>query len=360
VARVALVTELYPPHLGGQEFRFQQFAAALRASGVQVTVYTTDHTGGSLPAEEVVQGVPVVRYVADGTYVAPGRRRPPALARYLLATRKLIQRLSGEVDAIVLNQMPIVHLLVPPYPTSLRVDWCEYNRSSLFGVASRAATHLRRQGIAIDESVRQAICHDEPRSQVQLVRTPLDLDAYAPGTPQPGQILYVGRLVPHKNLFNLADAVVAYRRTADPRAQLTLVGDGVLRSSLEQRYANEPAVRLLGRVDEARKLALLRDAWLLAIPSLREGFPNVVSEALAAGVPVLAIDVPSNGVAHFLREQGVGVLAEHFKSEAILRRLRALDEATWSRLRGRGAEVRQEFGFDLNRRRLLAALGCAR
>lgn len=71
---VSIVTELYEPSVGGQESRFARFAEALAGRGREVTVYTTDPTGGTLPRQSEVKGVRVNRYVTLTDYVRNGSR----------------------------------------------------------------------------------------------------------------------------------------------------------------------------------------------------------------------------------------------------------------------------------------------
>jgi len=49
---IAFVTELFYPSIGGQEFRFLRLAQGLSKRGFDVAVYTTDHTGETLPNSE--------------------------------------------------------------------------------------------------------------------------------------------------------------------------------------------------------------------------------------------------------------------------------------------------------------------
>jgi glycosyltransferase involved in cell wall biosynthesis len=122
---------------------------------------------------------------------------------------------------------------------------------------------------------------------------PADRDALArqwrvpPETPL---LLAVGRLVEQKNH---ALAIRALQRL--PEAVLVIVGEGPLRSSLEQE-CGEAGVSgrtiFAGRRDDAR--ALIAAADLLLLPSHWEGLPLVALEALAAGTPVVATDVRGN------------------------------------------------------------------
>jgi glycosyltransferase involved in cell wall biosynthesis len=104
--------------------------------------------------------------------------------------------------------------------------------------------------------------------------------------------LFIGRLDVQKGLSTLiaaAERVVAER----PDWRLVLVGDGPQRSWLERRLAANPGlaeqVRWLGRRDDVP--ALLKTADALVLPSLFEGMPNVVLEAMAARRAVIATAV---------------------------------------------------------------------
>jgi len=104
----------------------------------------------------------------------------------------------------------------------------------------------------------------------------------------PNRIVAAGRLHPAKGFDLLIDAF-ACAAAERPELRLDLYGDGELRTALQARIntlALQDKVRLRGHSD-----ALLREiagAGLFVVPSRREGFGNVVVEALAVGTPVLA------------------------------------------------------------------------
>ncbi len=135
----------------------------------------------------------------------------------------------------------------------------------------------------------------------------------------PLRILFVGQAVERKGLPALLRAFEALRDHVP--ATLTLVGasaEEVAHMTLDDR-----AVRALGKVSEPRKLAELARADVLCAPSLGgESFGMVITEALAAGTPVLASDIP--GYRDVLRDGVDGQLVPAGDPLALAEALRRL------------------------------------
>jgi len=114
---------------------------------------------------------------------------------------------------------------------------------------------------------------------------------------QPLRLLFIGRLDSYKRVDWLIEA-----SAASGAADLHVVGDGPLRSQLEQNAQAkgiDQVVVFHGRISEQEKLAVLRDTDLLVLPAdcSNEAFGIVQLEAMACGVPALALDHPRSGMA---------------------------------------------------------------
>ncbi|MBI4717767.1 MAG: glycosyltransferase [Planctomycetes bacterium] len=185
----------------------------------------------------------------------------------------------------------------------LLVDRCTH-RGCRFTIGNSPAVldHLaRRAGI--------------PRSRQRLVRGGIDPAALA-STPSVDRgtlpvstvaplVFWAGRLDPVKGLDTLVQAfrVVA----AHTPAHLLLAGDGPIRPALERWITGacmNERVHLLGMRRDVP--ALLKAADVFAFPSRTEGLPNALLEAMAAGCPVVATDVP--GCRELVRHDQTGLL----------------------------------------------------
>lgn len=123
----------------------------------------------------------------------------------------------------------------------------------------------------------------------------------------PDQVLFgtLGRMVPIKGLADLVEAAALLHRR-NPRARFLLVGDGPLRAFLEARTTAlglEKIVRFVGFTPNPSEALAALDVFVL--PSLGEGVPMALLEALALGKPVVATAV--GGVAELLTS-GVNAL----------------------------------------------------
>lgn len=126
--------------------------------------------------------------------------------------------------------------------------------------------------------------------------------------------LFVGRLVHQKNPSCLLRAL--HRIPAGQRPWVALAGEGPLRGEsqdLVREFGLQDDVVLLGERDDT--MALIQSADYLVLPSLHEGMPNVLLEAMSAGTPVVAANV---GGCPELIEHGVTGLLFDIDDDAAL------------------------------------------
>jgi glycosyltransferase involved in cell wall biosynthesis len=108
---------------------------------------------------------------------------------------------------------------------------------------------------------------------------------------EPGPILYVGTAEPRKNLATLVKSYLQLLRRDAATPPLVLAGrsDGLdLDLASDQSGLAQSHIKVLGYVSAEEKLRLYRDASMLVIPSLDEGFGMTAVEAMSLGVPVIA------------------------------------------------------------------------
>jgi len=136
---------------------------------------------------------------------------------------------------------------------------------------------------------------------------------------EPLEIVFVGQAVERKGLPVLLRAFEALRDVVP--ARLTLVGAG--QSDIENLVMDDRGIEALGKVDDATKDAVLARAHVLAAPSLGgESFGMVLTEAFAAGTPVVASDIAGYG--DVVRDGVDGVLFPRGDATALAETLRDL------------------------------------
>lgn len=153
-------------------------------------------------------------------------------------------------------------------------------------------------------------------SKVSVIANGVDYQRFATATPvdrgslgltTAPLVLFVGRLDPQKAPFVLLEA---FERLVARHAdwQLLFVGDGPLRLSMNEWVAEhrlDSSVHFAGWRPDVPEL--LKTADVLVLPSLWEGMPNIVLEAMAAGLPVVVSSV--EGTAELIRAGETGLLA---------------------------------------------------
>jgi glycosyltransferase involved in cell wall biosynthesis len=127
----------------------------------------------------------------------------------------------------------------------------------------------------------------------------------------------VGRLMPIKGSKYLIEAFARFRRQRAPQeSQLVIVGDGPSRTALEQcaeSHGISRDVRFLGMRTDVYSLMTAFDIFVL--PSLHEGVPMVLLEAMALGIPVVASRV--GGIPEILEDRKEALLVPARNAEAL-------------------------------------------
>lgn len=165
------------------------------------------------------------------------------------------------------------------------------------------------------------------------------------------RVLFVGRLIPAKGVSFLLQAIARVR--SDVSLHLTIVGDGPARTAIEKEIAAldlSAIVTLTGNLPLAGVSAQMRDSDLFCLPSVRESGGAVLIEAMACGLPVVAVnyggpaELVDDEVGRLLPADGasllVGALAETLRDAA-------RNPAQW-RARGQAGSRRavEKYGWD--------------
>lgn len=208
----------------------------------------------------------------------------------------------------------------------------------------RQAAHIIAVSVAVSDSL---VAQGAPRGKLTVIPNGIDVAYFTQGPSRkearaaldvPDDVFLVGtvaRLSPEKGVDVLL-------RTAGLSPDLTflIAGDGPQREELEP--LRPPNARLLGRIDDTRRLLRAVDA--LSVPSRQEGQGIVALEAMAAGVPVVASRV--GGLAEMLTEGETGLLVspdDPAELAAALGRLRANPSLRERLITNAGVLVRERY-----------------
>lgn len=306
---VAQVIPYYPPHLGGME-NVARTVAEILAETRDVVVLTT--TCGSAGADRHEQRGRLSVWRHRAVEVAHTPLAPALLLGLLRLPRHSVvhvhvaHAVTAELVWLAsrLRRWPYVaqfHLDVDP---TGRFGWLlpAYKRV-VFGRILRAADRVIVLSAAQADFV--AASYQVRRDRLVVVPNGVADEFFVDAAPAPVsagaplRLLYVGRLSPQKNVHRLLDAM----ELLDAPVELVLVGDGEERDSIAGRVAGRPCVRLVGAQRGAELLEWYRWADAFVLPSDKEGMPLVLLEAMAAGLAVVATDVP--GSAEMVADAGL-------------------------------------------------------
>ncbi len=327
---------------------YMGYLAELRHHAEELTFFGRVHPE---PAQAAVVVPAGVRFVPLAWY--PSLWRPLSLGRALARTRQTVGAQLGSLDALVVfGPHPLGQMVArqaarrgKAVVLGVRQDFVPYvalRAPGPLGPLARGAARLlaadfdrlsRQAGVvAVSELLAARFRGRSPAVVVaypSLVRAgdlaPIEVVRERPW-PGPREILAVGRLAPEKNPLVLADVLAGVREELGGSWTLTVAGEGPLREALVARATAlgvAEHMTLLGHVPYGEALwALYRRASVLVHTSHTEGAPQVLFEAGAAGLPVVATDV--GAVSELLEGGRAGTLVPPGDPGAVVAALCAL------------------------------------
>jgi teichuronic acid biosynthesis glycosyltransferase TuaC len=184
--------------------------------------------------------------------------------------------------------------------------------------------------ITVCEDLRQRLVQlGEPAARVVTLRNGVDLKRFSPGNRDAARaklgldgftLLSVGSLIPRKGHELIIAAL-----TELPDMRLLIAGSGPMRAELE-RVAQDKGVasrvRFLGEIAHDDLTDAYRAADIFVLASSREGWANVLLEAMGCGTPVVATNV--NGTPEVVTDPKLGILVEERTAPALARAIRTL------------------------------------
>ena len=304
----------FPPLGGGAGKASFWLAAELAKRGFVVKVITSRFQG--LPSREEIQGVevwriPVIRkkihqasvfemcvYIISSIMsgVRAARRDRPDISLAFFS-------IPSGIAAFVLKKLfgiPYIILLrggdVPGfYPRDLK-RYHRITRPLIHGLWKRA------DGIiANSDGLKELARRSMPGINVQVVPNGVDPELFqherqSDVKNRAVRILFAGRFSHHKGIDVLLDSFNLLSPDV-PEIEVDLVGDGPEMKRIQQMALEMPEkirINFYGWKKREDLYRMYRDADLFVFPSRDEGMPNVILEAMASGLPVIATRIPGN------------------------------------------------------------------
>jgi glycosyltransferase involved in cell wall biosynthesis len=351
--RIAYVTETWPPELNGVSLTAARTVAFLQARGHDVMLVrprqrAIDARKAPLMDETLrVPGVPIPLY-PDLRMGLPARRR---LLRTWQAYRPDLVHVATE-GPLGWSAIRAARQLGVPVTSDFRTRFDEYGRHYAWeGAVTLVRAYLRAFHNRTDRTFVPTRELQKQLGELGFARLTVstrgvDARQFSPcyrsealraqwGVPADAPVaLTVGRLAVEKNLSVALDAFDAVRERV-PSARLVMVGDGPQRNVLRRRC---PDAVFAGTQHGEALAAHYASADLFLFPSLTETFGNVVVEAMASGLPVVAFDTAAAGM-HVRRDES-GCLAPLGDAAAFARATAALAaDATLRQRMGRAARL---------------------
>ena len=300
---IARISHLfYPDVIGDYLFEFSMRQVKL---GHEVDVLTWNKSK-RLPAEKIAEGFTIYRLQGFNLSIKGVITDYP----YLPSLPQKIEKLNPEIihaeSHLFLTTIQAVKKARRLHiPSVVTVHGVMAKRGAAVNLTQQ--TYLHTFGLWLFRNVSRIVCLTKSDAQeivryggsfgkIRVIPNAVDINRFRPRNKLQGNlVLWVGRFVPEKGLNYLIDAAkIVVKELKD--AEFTLIGYGPLKASIIKLAHNygllSDAVRFIGPLNRCKVADILGKASIVVLPSLKEGLPRSLLEAMACSKPVIGSDIP--------------------------------------------------------------------
>ena len=205
--------------------------------------------------------------------------------------------------------------------------------------------------VACSEGLRELAQETDADVKMDMIPDGLDLGRFEPiqrdACPEKVRVLTIGRLIPRKGFQFLIRALPQIVEKAAHNFEIEIVGDGPYHGELLRLAENlgvASHIHFTGSVPYSELPQKYRDADIFTLPSLAEGMPLVVLEAMGTGLPIAASRV--QGIDELVVEDVNGALFDAGDVDGLAHALLKLINASESRVKMGKASVERVKPYD--------------
>lgn len=338
--KILMMTNTYAPIVGGLEKSIQSFTRSFRDKGYTVKIVVPQYEGSPKDEFDVIRIPGIQKF--NGTDFSVGLPVPGLLeglfesfqpdiihAHHPFLVGDLALRLSGQY------KIPLVfthHTLFEQYTSYFALDHASVQ--AFVNELAVGYANLASYVITPSQSVKSILRKRGVEAPISVVPTGMDMARFKKGTGTRNRkkrgiperaftVGYSGRLSAEKNLQFLAEVMSVFL-AMNEKAHFLIAGDGPLRKEMESIFKKSGVSRRVHMAGVLKGNDLVdvyhaMDVFVFASKSETQGM--VVTEAMAAGIPVIALKAP--GVREVVRDQKNGRL---LSEESVAPWVKALNE----------------------------------
>ena len=294
-----IVSDLYPTVVGGLGLHAHELSKSQAKLGHDVTVITTKTD--DQPTYEEIDGYKIIR---EKTLIRPlGNAIPPRLAPDLMRQWNDFDivhahshlSFSTNISAAIRRKKktPLIitnhGIMSQTAPKGLQELYMPTIAKWTFLSADRIICYTMHEKA---EMIKLGI----PDKSISVIHNGIDTSLFCPKSlgPRNKYVLWIGRYTPGKGVEYLIDAFAQFKK-GHPDISLIMIGRGPEKNTIMERIrllGLEESITMRDFVPNVELPDIYRNAHAFVLPSLEEGVPRSILEAMACGVPVICTKLP--------------------------------------------------------------------